>query len=129
MQRLRTLVPEHLLSHSVLSSCGLLCAVHSLAILCLCTTSGPDPGELLGFWGFMVFRHVSIPQKVSGKQHQQQRVNGVFPVSRDVLAISRLFSSLNIKRRDFFSFRESVVKRRCSVVIFATGIKRLFWWF
>ena len=27
-----------------------LCAAHSLAILCLYTTSGPDPGELPGFW-------------------------------------------------------------------------------
>ena len=26
-----------------------LCAAHSLATLCLCTTSGPDPGELPGF--------------------------------------------------------------------------------
>ena len=33
-----------------------LCAAHSLATLYLFTTSGPDPGELLGFWGSMVFR-------------------------------------------------------------------------
>ena len=26
-------------------------------------TSGPDPGKLPGFWGFMVFRHVPIPRK------------------------------------------------------------------
>ena len=26
-----------------------LCAAHSLATLCFFTTSGPDPGELLGF--------------------------------------------------------------------------------
>ena len=26
-----------------------LCAAHSLATLCLSTTSGPDPGELPGF--------------------------------------------------------------------------------
>ena len=56
MQRLWTLVPGHLSSHSALSSYG-LCAAHSLATLCLCTTSGPDPGELPGFWGSMVFRH------------------------------------------------------------------------
>ena len=31
----------------------------------------PDPGELLGFWGSMVFRHASIPRKGSGKQQQQ----------------------------------------------------------
>ena len=34
-----------------------LCAAHSLATLCLSTTSGPDPGELPGFWGSMVSRH------------------------------------------------------------------------
>ena len=44
-----------------------------LATLCLPTTSGPDPGELLGFWGSMVFRHASIPRKGSGKQQQQQQ--------------------------------------------------------
>ena len=36
-----------------------LCAAHSLATLCLFTTAGPDPGELPGFWGSMVFRHPS----------------------------------------------------------------------
>ena len=49
-----------------------LCAVHSLATLCLFTTSGPDPGELPGFWGSMVFRHAPIPRKGSGNQQQQQ---------------------------------------------------------
>ena len=48
-----------------------LCAAHSLATLYLFTTSGPDPGELLGFWGSMVFRHAPIPRKGSGKQQQQ----------------------------------------------------------
>ena len=48
-----------------------LCAAHSLATLCLSTTSGPDPGELLGFWGSMVFRNVPISRKGSGKQQQQ----------------------------------------------------------
>ena len=33
-------------------------------------TSGPDPGELPGFWGSMVFRHGPIPRKGSGKQQQ-----------------------------------------------------------
>ena len=49
-----------------------LCAAHSLATLCLCMTSGPDPGELPGFWGSMVFRHAPIPRKGSGNQQQQQ---------------------------------------------------------
>ena len=48
-----------------------LCAAHSLATLCLFMTSGPDSGELPGFWGSMVFRHAPIPRKGSGKQQQQ----------------------------------------------------------
>ena len=48
-----------------------LCAAHSLVTLCLFMTSGSDPGELPGFWGFMVFRHAPIPRKGSGKQQQQ----------------------------------------------------------
>ena len=51
-----------------------LCAAHSLATLCLFTTSGPDPGELPGFWGSMVFRHAPIPRKGSGNQQQQQQL-------------------------------------------------------
>ena len=50
-----------------------ICAAHSLATLCLCTTSGPDPGELLGFWGSMVFRHAPIPRKGPGNQQQQHK--------------------------------------------------------
>ena len=38
----------------------------------LSTISGPDPGELLGFWGSMVFYHAPIPRKGSGNQLQQQ---------------------------------------------------------
>ena len=49
-----------------------LCAAHSLATLCL-STSGPDLGELPGFWGSMVFRHAPIPRKGSGNQQQQQQ--------------------------------------------------------
>ena len=40
-----------------------LCAARTLATLCLFTTSGPDPGELPGFWGSMVFRHASSLEK------------------------------------------------------------------
>ena len=48
-------------------------ATDSLATLFLFTTSGPDPGELLGFWGSMVFRHAPpIPRKGSGKQQQHK---------------------------------------------------------
>ena len=39
----------------------------------LSTTSGPDPGELPGFWGSMVFRHALIPRKGLGNQQQQQK--------------------------------------------------------
>ena len=53
-----------------------LCAAHSLATLCLCMTSGPDPGELPGFWGSMVFCHAPIPRKGSGNQQQQQQPQG-----------------------------------------------------
>ena len=47
-------------------------ATNSLATLCLCTTSGPNPGELPGFWGSMVSRHAPIPRKGWGNQQQQQ---------------------------------------------------------
>ena len=53
------------------------CVAHSLATLCLFTSSGPDPGKLPGFWGSMVFRHTPIPRKRSGNQQQQQ--NGTLP--------------------------------------------------
>ena len=45
-----------------------LCVPPSLATLCLSTTSGPDPGELPGFWGSIVFHHALIPRKGSGNQ-------------------------------------------------------------
>ena len=38
-------------------------------------------------------------------------INGVFPASRDVLAISRLFSSRLYKAAKFFIYSESVVKK------------------
>ena len=38
--------------------------------LSLSATSGPDPGELPGFWDSMVFRHAPISRKGSGKQLQ-----------------------------------------------------------
>ena len=47
------------------------CAAHSLATLCLFTTSGPGPVEFPDFWGSMVFRHAPIPRKGSGSQQQQ----------------------------------------------------------
>ena len=77
LQRLQTLVPGHLSSHSALSSYGLYVA-HSLATLCLCTTSGPGRGELPGFWGSMVFRHAPIPRKGSGKHQQQEPHEFIF---------------------------------------------------
>ena len=49
------------------------CTAQSLATLCLFTTTGPDPGELPGFWGSMVIRHAPIPWKGSDKQQQQQQ--------------------------------------------------------
>ena len=53
-----------------------LYVAHSLATLCLCMTSGPDPGELPGFWGSMVFHHAPIPWKGSGKQQQHHIMPG-----------------------------------------------------
>ena len=50
-----------------------LCVAHCLVTLYLSMTSGPDPGELPGFWGSMVFRHAPIPRKGSGNQQQQQQ--------------------------------------------------------
>ena len=47
-------------------------------------TSGPDPGELPGFWGSMVFRHAPIPRKGSGKQQQQQEIKRI-PLSADTI--------------------------------------------
>ena len=38
-------------------------ATDSLATLCLSTISCPDPGEVPGFWGPMVFRHAPILRK------------------------------------------------------------------
>ena len=58
-----------------------LCAAHSLATLCLCTTSGPDPGEFPGFLGSMVSRHAPISRKGSGNQQQQQEKNVFFSFS------------------------------------------------
>ena len=45
-------------------------ATDSLMTLCLVMISGPDHGELPGFWGSMVFSHAPIPRKGSGKQQQ-----------------------------------------------------------
>ena len=54
-----------------------LCAAHSLATLYLFTTSGPDPGELLGFWGSMVFRHA--PSLGWGRVNNNNNKMGTVP--------------------------------------------------
>ena len=72
LQRLWTLVPGHI--SFCTAQLRTLCAANFLATLCLCTTSGPDPGELPGFWGSMVFRHAPSPRKGSGNQQQQQQI-------------------------------------------------------
>ena len=46
-----------------------LCVARSLAIFCLCATSGLGPWELPNFWGSMVFRHQPIPRKGSGNNN------------------------------------------------------------
>ena len=58
----------------VLSAINVIKSAHSLATLCLFTTSGPDPRELPGFWGSMVFHHTPIPRKGSNNQQQQQHL-------------------------------------------------------
>ena len=68
----------HLIWHCAATD---FCTAHSLATLCLCTTSGPDPGELPSFWGSMVFRHAPIPHKGSGNQQQQQQVNNIIHIN------------------------------------------------
>ena len=55
-----------------------LCAAHSLATLCLYTTSCSDPGWLLGFWGSMFYRWAPISWKGSGKQQQLQNNKSSF---------------------------------------------------
>ena len=66
------------------------CSTHSLATLCLSTTSGPDPGELPGFWSSMVFCHAPIPQKGSGKQQQQQKSGYKKTEVRDYKGLQRV---------------------------------------
>ena len=55
-----------------------LCIAHSLATLCLSTTSGPGHGELSGFWGSMVFCHVPIRRKGSGNNNNNNNNNMSF---------------------------------------------------
>ena len=45
-------------------------AMDSLVTLCLSTTSGPGPGELLSFCGSMVFCHAPIPRMGLGNKQQ-----------------------------------------------------------
>ena len=91
LQCLWTLIPGHLSSHSALSSYGLFCVAHSLATLCL-STSGPDPRELPGFWGSVVFCHAPIPWVWSGKQQQSDDmlVLNFFSYLEDSLIILRI---------------------------------------
>ena len=65
MQYLWTSVPEDLSFYSALFSYGLFASLALGENLSL-TTSGPGPGELLGYWGFMIIRHVPIPTKGIG---------------------------------------------------------------
>ena len=48
-------------------------ATDSLVTLCLFTPSGPSSGELLSFWGSIIFCHAPIPRKGPRKQQQQQQ--------------------------------------------------------
>ena len=50
-----------------------LCFARSMAIFCLCTTSGPSPEEFPSFWGFMVFRRQPVPRKGSGNNNNNSK--------------------------------------------------------
>ena len=52
-----------------------LYAAHSLATLCLSTTSASGPEKFPGFWGSMVFRHVPIPSKGSDNNNNNNSNN------------------------------------------------------
>ena len=68
LQHLQTLVSGHLSSHSAPSSYAFLgCLLFSDSWLPM--ASGPDPGELPGFWGSMVFHHAPIPPKGLGNNN------------------------------------------------------------
>ena len=83
--------------------------------------SGPDPGELPGFWGSMVFRHAPIPRKGSGNQQQQILAFGLMVlIYRTIRAKIQncdgplLYSSISLTVHAYFSasqrnrsFRES----------------------
>ena len=69
MKRLWIFVIGHLSSHSALSNYGLFVPLAFRRLSCLSTTSGPDPGELPGLWGSMVFRHAPTLRKGSGNNN------------------------------------------------------------
>ena len=52
-----------------------LSTAHSLATLCLLATSGPDPGELLGFWGSMVFMGNNNNNNISLSKNKMELQN------------------------------------------------------
>ena len=65
----------------------------------------PDPGELPGFWGSMVFRHASIPRKGSGKQQQQQQQDISCAREREKLASH--FISITGKKKVVWTMKRS----------------------
>ena len=88
-----------------------LCTAHSLATLCLSTTSGPDPGELPGFWGSVVFCHAPIPRKGSNNQQQQHANCGIIPSS------VRAYTALLHTCASVICFKRSVSKRSAAASI------------
>ena len=55
----------------------------------LCTTSGPDFGELPILWGSIVIRQAPIPRKGSGKQQQQASFHVSGEVNENIVQIWR----------------------------------------
>ena len=67
------------------------------------TISGPDRGELPGFWGCMVFRHVPIPRKGSGNNNSYHK-----PLNMKTNNLAKIFNSMKIsnkKQREIIKFQ------------------------
>ena len=76
---------------------------YSLASICLSTTSGPGPGELLCLWGSMVFHHAPISLKGSGNKNNKCTVPLVLPTSCSIGC--KVFYVL-VKQDKFFMIKE-----------------------
>ena len=76
MQRQRLSDPgqSHLILYCPTVQLRTISTTRFLTISRFSTISGPVPGELPGFWGFMVFHHAPIRQKGSGNNKNSDRL-------------------------------------------------------